>query len=431
MKNIKNSKAVFEQAMRYMPGGVNSPVRSFSAVKEAPRFIKRSFGAYLEDIDGNIYIDYISSFGPLIFGHARDEILTAAKEALDFGTTYGACHMKEVKLAKIISKLMPSMEMLRLTSSGTEATMSAIRAARGFTEKDKIIKLEGCYHGHIDHLLVSAGSGASTFGEPFSKGVPKDFIKNTLITNYNDLDGLKKIIMENKNQIAALIMEPIPANMGLILPKKNYLNKVREICSENKIILIFDEVITGFRASIGGAEELTGIKPDMSCIGKIIGGGFPIGAFGGREEIMNQVSPLGGVYHAGTLSGNPIAVSAGLETMRLLIHEKENLYKKIKNKAVKLKENIESEINNISINQLGSMLTIFFNEKKPENFEDVKKCNFKKFTKFFQNIVNKGIMFPPSQFETVFISSAHSDEDIKKTSDICVEAIMSLENKNK
>ena len=321
MKNIKNSKNVFKQALKYMPGGVNSPVRSFSAVKEDPRFIKRSFGAYIEDIDNNVYIDYISSFGPLIFGHGKKEVIDAAKTALDFGTTYGACHMKEVKLAKIISKLMPSMEMLRLTSSGTEATMSAIRAARGFTGKDKIIKFEGCYHGHIDHLLVSAGSGASTFGEAFSKGVPDDFIKNTLIANFNNLNQVKKIVGKNKDEIAAIIMEPIPANMGLVLPKDNFVQEIRKICDENQIVLIFDEVITGFRASLGGAEQYLKVKPDMSCIGKIIGGGFPIGAFGGKKEIMQNISPIGGVYHAGTLSGNPVAVSAGLATLNLLLHE--------------------------------------------------------------------------------------------------------------
>ena len=430
MKNIKNSKNVFKQALKYMPGGVNSPVRSFSAVKEDPRFIKRSFGAYIEDIDNNIYIDYISSFGPLIFGHGKKEIIDAAKNALDFGTTYGACHMKEVKLAKIISKLMPSMEMLRLTSSGTEATMSAIRAARGFTGKDKIIKFEGCYHGHIDHLLVSAGSGASTFGEAFSKGVPNDFIKNTLIADFNNLNQVKKIIYDNKDEIAAIIMEPIPANMGLVLPNDNFVQEIRKICDENRIVLIFDEVITGFRASLGGAEQYLKVKPDMSCIGKIIGGGFPIGAFGGKKEIMENISPLGGVYHAGTLSGNPVAVSAGLATLNLLLHENKFIYKDIELKALKLKENILSEVKNVSINQLGSMLTIFFTDNSPKNFDDVKKCNFKDFGIFFRSILNQGIMFPPSQFETIFVSSAHTEKDINKTSEVCIEALKTLEIPN-
>ena len=430
MKNVKNSKNVFKQAMKYMPGGVNSPVRSFNAVNEVPRFVKRSFGPYIEDIDDNMYIDYISSFGPLIFGHGRKEIINAAKEALDLGTTYGACHVKEVKLAKIISELMPSMEMLRLTSSGTEATMSAIRAARGFTAKDKVIKFEGCYHGHIDHLLVSAGSGASTFGEPFSKGVPKYSIKNTLVADFNNLNQLKDIVHKNKDEIAAIIMEPIPANMGLVLPEEGFIKEIREICNEDKIVLIFDEVITGFRASLGGAEQLLNIKPDMSCIGKIIGGGFPIGAFGGKQEIMETISPLGGVYHAGTLSGNPIAVSAGLSTLNLLIHENKKLYSDIESKALRLKENILTEIKNIAITQLGSMLTIFFTDKNPKNFDDVKKCDFKQFGNFFRYILDKGVLFPPSQFETVFVSSAHSNDDINKTSEICIEALKNLEKSN-
>ena len=338
--------------------------------------------------------------------------------------------MKEVKLAKIISKLMPSMEMLRLTSSGTEATMSAIRAARGFTGKDKIIKFEGCYHGHIDHLLVSAGSGASTFGEAFSKGVPDDFIKNTLIANFNNLNQVKKIVGNNKDEIAAIIMEPIPANMGLVLPKDNFVQEIRKICDENQIVLIFDEVITGFRASLGGAEQYLKVKPDMSCIGKIIGGGFPIGAFGGKKEIMQNISPIGGVYHAGTLSGNPVAVSAGLATLNLLLHENRFLYKDIELKASKLKENILSEVKGVCINQLGSMLTIFFTDNIPKNFDDVKKCNFKKFGNFFRFILNKGIMFPPSQFETIFVSSAHTLEDISKTSEICINALKNLEIPN-
>ena len=424
MKKNRNSEKLFNEALNFIPGGVNSPVRSFKAVSGNPRYIKKAYGAYIEDEDDNKYIDYISSFGPLILGHANIEIKNAAKNALEYGTTYGACHKGEIEIARIISKLMPSMEMVRLTNSGTEATMSAIRLARGFTNKDKIIKFEGCYHGHADHLLVSAGSGLSTFGEPSSPGVPKDFTKHTLVAEYNNIKSVEKIFNKYKNKIAAIIMEPVPANMGLIYPKKDFLNKIKKICNQNNCLLIFDEVITGFRLCLGGAESFYGIKPDLSCIGKIIGGGFPVGAFGGRKDIMEKMSPSGDIYQAGTLSGNPVAVAAGIKTLELLIEKSSELYINLNSKAKKLKTLIEdNHRKNIHINQLGSMITIFFTDKEPLNFNDVNSCNLGNHSKFFQTILDQGIMFPPSQYETIFISNSHTDEDIERTAEICIKAL--------
>ena len=424
MKKNLNSEILFNEALNFIPGGVNSPVRSFKAVNGNPRYIKKAYGAYIEDEDNNKYIDYISSFGPLIFGHANVEIKNAAKNALEDGTTYGACHKGEIKIAKLISKLMLSMEMVRLTNSGTEATMSAIRLARGFTNKDKIIKFEGCYHGHADHLLVSAGSGLSTFGEPSSPGVPKDFTKHTLVAEYNNIKSVEKIFNKYKNKIAAIIMEPVPANMGLIYPKKGFLKKIKKICDENNCLLIFDEVITGFRLCLGGAESFYGIKPDLSCIGKIIGGGFPVGAFGGRKDVMEKMSPSGDIYQAGTLSGNPVAVAAGIKTLELLIEKSSELYLNLNSKAKKLKTLIEDKHKKgIHINQLGSMLTIFFTDKEPTNFNDVNNCNIKNHGKFFQTILDNGIMFPPSQYETIFISDSHTIEDIERTAEICNKAL--------
>ena len=424
MKKNQNSEILFNEALNFIPGGVNSPVRSFKAVSGNPRYIKKAYGAYIEDEDNNKYIDYISSFGPLILGHANVEIKNAAKDALENGTTYGACHKGEIKIAKLISKLMPSMEMVRLTNSGTEATMSAIRLARGFTNKDKIVKFEGCYHGHADHLLVSAGSGLSTFGEPSSPGVPKDFTKHTLVAEYNNIKNVEEIFNKYKNKIAAIIMEPVPANMGLIYPKEGFLKKIKKICDENNCLLIFDEVITGFRLCLGGAESFYGIKPDLSCIGKIIGGGFPVGAFGGRKDVMEKMSPSGDIYQAGTLSGNPVAVAAGIKTLELLIEKSSELYLNLNNKAKKLKTLIEdNHKRGIHINQLGSMLTIFFTDKEPTNFNDVNNCNLKNHGKFFQTILDNGIMFPPSQYETIFISDSHTNEDIERTAEICNKAL--------
>tara|TARA_Y100001970_G_scaffold146576_1_gene180005 strand:- start:20414 stop:21682 length:1269 start_codon:yes stop_codon:yes gene_type:complete len=419
---------MFKAAKKVIPGGVNSPVRSFDAVGSSPVFIKKAKGSYLFDEDGNKYIDYINSFGPLIFGHSNKEISSAAIKAIDKGTTFGACHKNEVKLAELIKNKIPSMEMTRLTSSGTEATMSAIRLARAFTNKDKIIKFEGCYHGHVDDLLVQAGSGLTTFGSPSSPGIPKDSTKNTIIAEFNNLNQLKKIFSKNKNKIAAIILEPVPANMGVVLPRKNYLNELIKLAHSNKSLVIFDEVISGFRISIGGAQEYYKVRPDITCIGKIIGGGFPIGAFGGKKEIMSILSPSGPVYHAGTLSGNPVAVAAGIKTIELLEKKEKRIYSDIEEKALYIKTELEKlQINSIKINQIGSLLTLFMTKDSTvDNYKDVLKCDNKIYGKFFNNLIKLGIMIPPSQFEAMFISDSHSRNDIMNTVKGFKKAIKSL-----
>tara|TARA_B100001996_G_scaffold366981_1_gene338190 strand:- start:1650 stop:2948 length:1299 start_codon:yes stop_codon:yes gene_type:complete len=416
-KKTINSTLLFKAAKKIIPGGVNSPVRSFDAVASSPVFIKRAKGSYLFDEDGNKYIDYINSFGPLIFGHSNKEISNAAIKAIGKGTTFGACHKNEVQLAELIKNKIPSMEMTRLTSSGTEATMSAIRLARAFTNKDKIIKFEGCYHGHVDDLLVKAGSGLTTFGSPSSPGIPKDSTKNTIIAEFNNLKQLKKIFANNKNKIAAIILEPVPANMGVVLPKKNYLNELIKLAHINKSLVIFDEVISGFRISIGGAQKYYNVKPDLTCIGKIIGGGFPIGAFGGKKEIMSILSPSGPVYHAGTLSGNPVAVAAGIKTIELLEKKEKKIYADIEEKALYIKTELEKlKINSIRINQIGSLLTLFMTKDSAvNNYKDVLKCDNKTYGKLFNNLIKSGIMIPPSQFEAMFISDSHSRNDIMNT----------------
>ncbi|NSW89026.1 glutamate-1-semialdehyde 2,1-aminomutase [bacterium] len=428
MKKTINSKLMFKAAKKVIPGGVNSPVRSFDAVGSSPVFIKKAKGSYLFDEDGNKYIDYINSFGPLIFGHSNKEISNAAIKAIDKGTTFGACHKNEVKLAELIKNKIPSMEMTRLTSSGTEATMSAIRLARAFTNKDKIIKFEGCYHGHVDDLLVQAGSGLTTFGSPSSPGIPKDSTKNTIIAEFNNLNQLKKIFSKNKNKIAAIILEPVPANMGVVLPRKNYLNELIKLAHSNKSLVIFDEVISGFRISIGGAQEYYKVRPDITCIGKIIGGGFPIGAFGGKKEIMSILSPSGPVYHAGTLSGNPVAVAAGIKTIELLEKKEKRIYSDIEEKALYIKTELEKlQINSIKINQIGSLLTLFMTKDSTvDNYKDVLKCDNKIYGKFFNNLIKLGIMIPPSQFEAMFISDSHSRNDIMNTVKGFKKAIKSL-----
>ena len=415
-KTIKSNQ-MFKAAQKVMPGGVNSPVRSFNAVGSSPVFIKRAKGSYLFDEDGNKYIDYINSFGPLIFGHSNKKISAAAIKAIDNGTTFGACHKNEIKLAELIKNKIPSMEMTRLTSSGTEATMSAIRLARAFTKKDKIIKFEGCYHGHVDDLLVRAGSGPTTFGFPSSPGIPKDSTKNTLIAEFNNFNQLEKLFKKNKDQVAAIILEPVPANMGVILPEKNYLKKLVSLAHINKSLVIFDEVISGFRLSIGGAQEFYNVKPDITCIGKIIGGGFPIGAFGGKKEIMSIVSPSGPVYQAGTLSGNPVAVAAGIKTLELLEKKKKTVYSNIEEKAAFIKSELEKlRIDSIKINQIGSILTVFFTtDSMVNNYRDVLNCDTKKYAKLFKSLLTYGILIPPSQFEAMFISDSHSKNDILNT----------------
>ncbi len=416
--NTKKSQDVFDKACNYMPGGVNSPVRAFRSVGMKPPVIKRGEGSRLFDLDDNEYIDYVCSWGPMILGHAQPEIITAIKEAADYGTSFGAPTENELVLAELISDAIPSMEMLRLVSSGTEAAMSAIRVARGYTGRDLIVKFEGCYHGHSDGLLVKAGSGALTAGVPDSSGVPEDYSKNTLVAAYNDQEGLQEIFKRYGDRIAAVIIEPIAANMGLVLPDIGFLKQLRNLTEKYQALLIFDEVITGFRVSYGGAQELYGIKPDLTVLGKIIGGGMPVGAYGGKREIMEKVAPLGPVYQAGTLSGNPVAVAAGISTLKAIKHRKDFYYR-----LDCLGKSLENAYNeaaakykvNIRINRAGSLLSIFFNGKDVIDYNSAVTSDLDKFNKYFSAMLDKGIYIAPSQFEALFISYAHSEKDIAET----------------
>ena len=397
---------LFCEAKKYIPAGVNSPVRSFYAVGGVPLFIKKGKGSKIYDVSGKQYIDYCMSWGALILGHSHPEVVNAVKKVVENGTSFGAPTQLEIQLAKEICKAFTSIEILRLVNSGTEACMSAIRLARGYTGRNKIIKFAGCYHGHADYLLVKAGSGMKTFALASSSGVPKDFIKHTFVLPYNDLDAVEKITKKYHKDIACIIVEPIAANMGVVLPKEGFLRGLREICDYYKIVLIFDEVITGFRVAYGGAQELFKIKADLTCLGKIIGGGFPIGAFGGKKEIMSCLTPIGNVYQAGTLSGNPVSVTAGLVTLKILSNKKiyDLLEKKTKLLCDGIKENLKKSKIDVIINQVGSMFTVFFS-------------NDKQYAKIFHKILKRGIYFPPSQYEACFVSLAHTDEDIEKTID--------------
>ncbi|OIO39844.1 MAG: glutamate-1-semialdehyde-2,1-aminomutase [Candidatus Omnitrophica bacterium CG1_02_49_10] len=417
-KKRKKSKEYFRRAKRVIPGGVNSPVRAFKAVGMDPLFIERAKGAYIYDVDGNKYIDYVLSWGPMILGHADRRVLKAVSGALKRGTTFGAPTKREIELAELISGIYPSIDKVRLTSSGTEAAMSAIRLARGYTGREKIVKFDGCYHGHSDGLLVKAGSGAATFGVPSSSGVNKSFARDTISLPFNDIEKAEEVLNKQGDRIACVIVEPIPANMGLIRPVDGFLKELRHITERKKIVLIFDEVITGFRAALGGAQELFGIKPDLTILGKIVGGGLPIGAFGGRKNIMDLLSPDGPVYQAGTLSGNPVAVEAGINTIRILM--KKGAYKKLES----LGEMLESGINDIMdesregivFSRIGSMFTIFFTDKKEIlDYNDVPKCDLKKYGRFFRGMLRMGIYLAPSQFETNFISAKHTAGDIEDT----------------
>ncbi|MDP1854045.1 MAG: glutamate-1-semialdehyde 2,1-aminomutase [Candidatus Omnitrophota bacterium] len=418
MKNRIKSKQYFSQAQKVIPGGVNSPVRAFGAVGGEPVFIARGKGAYIYDVDGNKYIDYVLSWGPMILGHVDSRVIKEVAKTLKNGTSFGAPTKKEIELAELITEIYPSIEKVRLVSSGTEAAMSAIRLARGFTGKDKIIKFEGCYHGHFDSLLVKAGSGLATFGVPSSKGVTKGIAQDTIALPFNDIAKVKEVIEKEKDNLACVIVEPIPANMGVILPKGNFLTTLREITKKYNIVLIFDEVISGFRVALGGAQEIFGIKPDLTVLGKIIGGGFPIGAFGGRADIMNYLSPEGPVYQAGTLSGNPVAVSAGLATIKALT--KEGTHEKLDNITQALIGGLSKIIvktnHKAVINRIGSLFTIFFSDKNIIcDYNDASSCDLKKFAKFFQGMLAQGIYLAPSQFEANFISVKHSLQDIVKT----------------
>lgn len=409
------SKKLYKQASALMPGGVNSPVRAFKSVGGAPIYMVKGKGAYLYDADGNRYLDFCSSWGPLILGHANGKVTSAIKEAADYGTSFGTSHPKEIELAQLIQKFFPSMEMLRLVNSGTEATMSAIRAARAFKDREKIIKFEGCYHGHSDSLLAKAGSGIATLGIPGTNGVTKGAVKDTITLPYNDTAAFIKCVNKFKNELAAVIIEPVAGNMGLVLPDKEFLESIREYTKKYNIVLIFDEVITGFRVGNGfGAQGHYKIKPDLTCLGKIVGGGLPIGVYGGRADIMKNIAPLGGVYQAGTLSGNPLAVSAGMAALKEL--SKNKFYDALNGKCKYLTDAVKNIIkkNNldIQINSISSMFTIFFTKDKVCDYKTASLSDVKKYAEFFHKLLDAGIYFPPSQFEVCFVSSAMSYKDL-------------------
>ncbi len=428
--NFTNSQSLFQEACELIPGGVNSPVRAFKAVGDFPVFIERGEGAYLYDADGNKYVDYICSWGPLLLGHQPEAVSKAVMNALTKGSTYGAPTAIEVEMAKKIIDAVPSVEMVRMVSSGTEATMSALRLARGYTGRNKIVKFEGCYHGHADHLLIKAGSGALTFGVPSSPGVPDSIASETLTAQYNDIDSVKALFDQYPGQIAAVIVEPIAGNMGLVLPKEGFLEGLRQVTIEHGALLIFDEVISGFRASFGGAQSVYEIMPDLTCMGKIIGGGLPVGAYGGKKEIMMHVAPVGPVYQAGTLSGNPLAMAAGIAILDELA--KPGVYEAIEAKTRKLASGLQAAADKagvkIALNQSASLLTVFFTDTPVDSYRTAMTSNTEQFKVFFQSMLNQGYYLPPSQFECWFVSQAHSDADIENTIAAAEKAFMAVAN---
>ena len=410
--NTQKSDSIYNEAVTVMPGGVNSPVRAYRNVGRNPLFIEKGKGSKIYDIDGNEYIDYICSWGPNILGHCYPKVIEEVKKACDNGLTFGAPTEKEVVLAELIREIMPSMEVLRMVNSGTEAVMSAIRVARGFTKRDMSLKFKGCYHGHSDGLLVKAGSAALTAAVPDSLGVPKSYTENTLVALYNDEKSVEELFEKYGDKIACVVVEPVAANMGVVLPKKGFLQFLRDITEKYGSLLIFDEVITGFRLSLGGAQEYFGIKPDMTTLGKIVGGGMPMAVYGGRKEIMDCVAPLGGVYQAGTLSGNPIATTAGIATLTAL-KENKHLYADLEKKAEKIANSYRKI--GASVNQIGSLLSGFFTDREVNDYDSATSSDTAKYAKFFNYLLENGIYIAPSQYEAMFVSMAHSDEDIEKT----------------
>jgi len=417
MNNPVKSKELFTAAQKLMPGGVNSPVRAFKAVGLDPLFIEKASGSRIFDVDGNEFIDYVCSWGPLILGHAHPDIVQAICRAAERGTSYGAPCEHEIELARLICEAVPSMDKVRMVNSGTEATMSAARLARAYTGKDKILKFEGCYHGHADSFLIKAGSGLITSGVPTSPGIPAEFAVSTLVSRYNDIEALKNVFKEAGEEIAAVIVEPLAGNMGLVVPDKKFLVELRRITKEFGSLLIFDEVISGFRTCYGGYQNIIGIEPDLTTLGKIIGGGLPVGAYGGKKEIMNMVAPEGDVYQAGTLSGNPLAMAAGAATLNILKNSR--CYEYINELGTLLLEGIKSIKAShgleCQINHLGSMFSLFFTRKEVRDFDTVVSCDTAQYARFYQALLREGIYFPPSQFEVCFISTAHIKSDIEKT----------------
>ncbi|OGI20971.1 MAG: glutamate-1-semialdehyde-2,1-aminomutase [Candidatus Melainabacteria bacterium RIFOXYA12_FULL_32_12] len=415
---LDKSKALFEEAKKYIPGGVNSPVRAFGSIGTTPPFMVRGQGSKIYDEDGNEYIDFVSSWGPMMLGHGDERVKNALKEQIDIAIGFGAPTALEVEMAKLITELVPSVEMVRMVNSGTEATMSAIRLARGYTGKDKIVKFAGNYHGHADSFLIQAGSGALTHGVPSSPGIPEDVIKHTLIADYNSVESVQKLFDVHGKEIAAVILEPIVGNMGVVPASQEFIDFLREITQRYGSLLIFDEVMTGFRVSINCAQSLYRVTPDLTCFGKIIGGGLPVGAYGGKREIMEKISPVGPVYQAGTLSGNPVAMSAGL-TMLKTLRDNPEIYKNVEEKAKKLQEGIEKNIGELgveaTVNRVGSMITLFFSKEKVYDYNTATKSDTKKYAEYFKSMLEQGIYLPPAQFEAFFISYAHTDEDIERT----------------
>jgi len=416
----KKSKELFKKAKQIIPGGVNSPVRAFKSVGGEPLFIKKASGSRIYDIDGNEYIDYVGSWGPMIVGHSNPKVVSALKKAIVNGTSYGAPTELEVQLAEMVIKAFPSIEMVRMVNSGTEATMSAIRLARAYTKRNKVIKFEGCYHGHVDSLLVKAGSGAATLGLPDSPGVPPDFAKNTITIPFNDIERVKDVLKKEGEKIACIILEPVIGNIGVVPPKKGFLHGLREVTEKYGIVLIFDEVMTGFRVAYGGTQELYNIKADLTCLGKIIGGGLPVGAYGGKREIMEMVAPAGPVYQAGTLSGNPLAMTAGIETLKIL--SKSGVYKRLNNISEKLCKGMEYGARESGIAvysaRVGSMFSMFFTDKEVIDYTTAKTSDINRFSKYFSLMLKGGIYLAPSQFEAGFVSLAHSDSDIDMTIEV-------------
>lgn len=422
-----NSKILYEKAKKLMPGGVTSPVRAF---KPYPFFTSHAKGSKLYDADGNVYIDYCLAYGPLLLGHANSKIIEAVKEQLEKGTLYGTPTDAEVRLAELVTSRIPCIEMVRLVNTGTEATMHAIRAARGYTGRNKIVKFEGCYHGAHDYVLVKAGSGATTFGAPTSLGVPEDTTKNTIVLPFNNIEALEKAIDQNRDEIAAVIIEPVVGNAGVILPKDGYLQTIRKITEEEGIVLIFDEVITGFRLALGGAQEYFDIVPDMTTLGKIMGGGFPIAAFGGRQEIMELISPLGKIYQASTFGGNPISVTAGLATLNVLVENQNILYKHLEQMGNKIRKGLLDIAKDAKIpaevNGVASMFQVFFTDQQVIDYVTAKSSDTAKFMRYQQALMKQGVFIPPSQFETCFVSTAHTDDDVTKTLEAMDAAIKAL-----
>ncbi len=423
------SKALFERAQQVIPGGVNSPVRAFKSVNASPIFIEKAAGSRIYDVDGKEYVDFVLSWGPMILGHANPFVTAAIGEALKGGTSYGAPTEREVELAQLITEAFPSIDMVRMVNSGTEAVMSAIRLARGFTGRDKILKFEGCYHGHADSLLVKAGSGVATFGIPGSPGVPKALAELTITVPFNDADAFRQAVAQHGSDLAAVIIEPVAGNMGVVPPKPGYLKSIRELTSQNGIVLILDEVITGFRFHYGGYQTIADIQPDLTCLGKIIGGGLPVGAFGGRQDIMEQLAPAGNVYQAGTLSGNPLAMAAGIATLTAL-RESADYYELLNRKAFSLCDDMRSAFERkglpVQINFAGSIFTLFFTDREVVDYATAAMSDTKLFARYFAGMLENGINIAPSQFEASFLSFAHTDEDFEKTLEACDRTLKSL-----